>query len=808
MTQHWIDIKNSNAILIMGSNAAEHHPISFKWVLRAKDMGAKVIHVDPKFSRTSARSDHHVPLRSGTDIAFLGGMLRYILEKNLYFKEYVTEYTNASFILGADYDFKDGLFSGYDPVTRVYDRKKWDFVKDENGVSKRDKTLKDPRCVFQVMKKHYDRYTLDLVSQVTGVSKKNLLLVYDTFGATGKPDRAGTMMYALGWTQHTVGTQNIRLAAMIQLLLGNIGVAGGGINALRGEPNVQGSTDHAVLWDILPGYIPAPLATQATLADYNKSIMPKTSDPMSINWKANQPKYAVSLFKGWFGEAATPANDYGYAWTPKVEPGEQYASMFMFDRLYKKQIKGAFILGHNPAQSMPNSHKIRKSLQNLDWLVMGEVHLTETTDFWRGPGVDPKKINTEVFLLPCCHRGEKDGTTTNSGRWIMWHHKGIEPMGQSKSMGQIEVEIFHAVRDLYKKDGGVFPEPILNLDLDRVYDAEKTARKINGWFTRDAEVNGRKFKKGDQVPSFAFLTDDGSTNSLCWIYTGSYPEAGKNLSKRRDHTQTPMQAKLGLFPNFSFAWPVNRRIIYNRASVDVNGKPFNPDLPVVLWDGSQWVGDVVDGGGPPMALKGGKYPFIMHTEGHAQLFGPGRVDGPLPEHYEPAETPLAKNPFGKQMSNPAIRWIASDMDKFAKNADPLYPIVLTTYSLTEHWCGGSDSRNTKVLLEAEPQQYIEMSHELAKEKGIKNGDVVEVESIRGKTQAVAMVTVRVVPFKIMGKTVHLVGMPFAFGWTTPGVGDATNRLTPTVGDPNTYIPEYKASLVNIRKAAKVTELER
>lgn len=808
MTQHWIDIKNSNAILIMGSNAAEHHPISFKWVLRAKDQGAKVIHVDPKFSRTSARCDHHVPLRSGTDIAFLGGMLRYILEKNLYQKQYVTEYTNASFILGDGYSFKDGLFSGYDEKTRVYDRKQWGFVKDEKGVSKRDKSLADPRCVFQVMKKHYDRYTLDLVSQVTGVSKKNLLMVYEAFGATGKPDKAGTMMYALGWTQHTVGVQNIRLAAMIQLLLGNIGVAGGGINALRGEPNVQGSTDHAVLWDILPGYIPAPLATQPTLDDYNKAITPKTNDPMSINWKVNQPKYAVSLFKGWFGEAGTKENGYGYEWTPKVEPGEEYASMFMFDRLYKKQIKGAFIYGHNPAQSMPNTHKIRKSLENLDWLVMGEVHLTETTDFWRGPGVDPKKVNTEVFLLPCSHRGEKAGTATNSGRWQMWHHKGYEPMGLSKSMGQIEVELFHAVRDLYKKDGGVFPEPVLNLDLDREYDPEKTAMKINGWFTRDAEVNGRKFKKGDQVPSFAFLTDDGATNCLCWIYSGSYPEAGKNLSKRRDHTQTPMQAKLGLYPNFSFAWPVNRRIIYNRASVDVNGKPFNPELPVVLWDGKGWVGDVVDGGGPPMAEPGGKYPFIMQTEGHAQLFGPGRVDGPLPEHYEPAETPLAKNPFGKQMSNPAIRWITSDMDKLAKNADPRFPIVLTTYSLTEHWLSGTDSRNTKILLEAEPQLYVEMSHELAKEKGIKNGDVVEVESIRGKVQAVAMVTVRVVPFKVMGKTVHLIGMPFAFGWTTPGVGDSTNRLTPTVGDPNVYIPEFKASLVNVRKAVKITEIER
>ena len=809
MTQHWIDIKNSNAVLIMGSNAAENHPISFKWVLRAKDQGATVIHVDPKFSRTSARCNFHVPLRSGTDIAFLGGMLRYILEKNLIQREYVAEYTNAGFILGKDYEFKDGLFSGYDPVKRVYDRKKWDFARDENGTPKRDKTLKDPRCVFQVMKKHYARYTLDMVSQVTGVSKANLLKVYDAFGATGKPDKAGTMMYALGWTQHTVGVQNIRLAAIIQLLLGNIGVAGGGVNALRGEPNVQGSTDHAVLWDILPGYLAPPLATQVTLEDYNKVLTPKSADPMSVNWWQNFPKYSVSLFKGWFGEAATPENGYGYDWTPKVEPGEQYSNMFMFDRMYKHQMRGAFFLGHNPAQSMPNTHKIRKALANLDWMVVGEVDHTETTDFWRGPDVDPAKVKTEVFLLPCSHRGEKGGTTTNSGRWQMWHHKGFEPAGTSKSMGQIEVELFHAVRDLYAKEGGAFPEPILKLDMDREYDPEKVAMKVNGWFTRDCTVNGKEFKKGDQVPNFTFLTADGSTTSLCWLYSGSYPEVGKNLTKRRDHTQTEMQAKLGLFPNFSWAWPVNRRIIYNRASVDVNGKPFNPALPVVLYEGdNKWVGDVVDGAGPPMAQPGGKDPFIMHTEGHAQIFGPGRVDGPLPEHYEPAETPLTVNPFSKQMNNPAIRWIESDMDQLAKHGDPRFPIVLTTYGVTEHWLSGTDSRNTKIILEAEPQLYLEMSHELAKEKGIANGDVVEIESIRGKVQAVAMVTIRVVPFKVMGKTVHLVGMPFAFGWTTPGVGDSTNRLTPTVGDPNTYIPEYKASLVNVRKAPKITELER
>ena len=805
MTQHWIDIKNANAVLIMGSNAAEHHPISFKWVLAAKDAGAPVFHVDPKFSRTSARCDLHVPLRSGTDIAFLGGMLNYILQTESHHKDYVVEYTNAAFIVGKDYAFKDGMFSGFDKATKRYDKKKWAFAKDDKGVPRRDPTLKDPRCVFQLLKTHYSRYTIDKVSAITGVSKDNLMTVWKAVAATGKPDKAATIMYALGWTQHSVGVQNIRLAAMIQLLLGNIGVAGGGINALRGEPNVQGSTDHAILWHILPGYLPVPSTAWPTLAEYNKANTPVTSDPKSANWWGNRPKYMASLLKSWFGDAATAENEFGYGWLPKVDPHVDYASLYIVDRMYKGHIKGGFVFGHNPAQSMPNTNKVRKALQNLDWLAVGEVHDTETASFWRQPGLDPKAIKTEVFLLPACQRGEKDGTTSNSGRWLMWHYKGCEPRGDSHSMGWMVVEIMKRVVDLYKKDGGAFPAPIVNLDWYPEYDADRVAKDINGHFTRDTKVGDKEYKKGDQVPSFVALTDDGATTSMNWLYTGCYGPAG-NLSQRRDHKQTPMQAKIGLFPNYSWAWPVNRRIIYNRASVDVNGKPFNPDKAVIAWEDGKWVGDVPDGGWPPMADPKGKYPFIMQAEGHGQLYGPGRMDGPFPEHYEPAETPVTSHPFSKQLNNPCMKVIESDMDRLAKPADPRFPIVLTTYSLTEHWCGGGDTRNTPPLLEAEPQLYVEMSHALAKEKGIKNGDPILVESLRGKVEAIAMVTVRMTPLTIKGKTVHLIGMPFCFGWTTPGVGDATNRLTVSVGDPNTTIPEYKACLVNVRKADKVTEL--
>jgi len=806
MTNHFTDIANADAVLIMGSNAAEHHPIAFKWVLKAKEKGAPVIHVDPKFSRTSARSTFHVPLRSGTDIAFMGGMVKYILENGLYFKDYVVDYTNAAFIVGEKFAFKDGMFSGYNAEKKTYDKSTWAFEKDANGVPKRDATLQHPRCVYQLLRQHYSRYDLDKVSETTGVTKENLLKVYQAFSATGKPDKAGTILYALGWTQHSVGVQNIRLSAIIQLLLGNIGVAGGGINALRGEPNVQGSTDHAILYHILPGYHAMPHAGWPTLADYLKANTPVTKDPLSANWWGNRPKYVVSLLKSWFGDNGTEANGFGYDFLPKLEPGEDYSYIFLFDRMYKGKVKGGFVYGTNPAQSAPNTHKVRASLDKLDWLVVGELHHTETSEFWHRPGVDPKKIKTEVFLLPSAQRGEKDGTVSNSGRWHMWHYKAAEPLGESRPMGAMAVDIMNAVRALYAKEGGAFPDPILKLDWPKAYEPEALAKRINGLFTRDTKIGDKEYKKGQLVPGFANLQADGSTSSYNWLYCGGYTETEGNLSKRRDLTQTPMQAAISLYPKFSWAWPVNRRVLYNRASVDKNGKPFNPAKAVIAWDGSKWVGDVPDGPWPPLATGKGKYPFIMTTEGHAQLFGPGREDGPLPEHYEPAETPVKTHAFSRQLNNPCMKVATSEMDKLAAPADPRFPIVLTTYSMTEHWCGGGDTRNTPALLEAEPQLYVEMSPQLAEEKGIKNGDVVVVESIRGKVEAVAMVTVRLRPFVVQGKVVHEIGMPFCFGWTTPKCGDATNRLTPSVGDPNTTIPEYKACLVNIAKAKKVTEL--
>lgn len=807
MTNHWIDIKNADVVLIIGSNAAEHHPVSFKWIMRAKDNGAALIHVDPKFSRTSARCDYHVPLRSGTDIAFLGGMVNYILESNSYFHDYVVNYTNASFIVGKGYDFKDGLFSGYDAKARKYDQSKWGFEKGPDGAPLRDATLKHERCVFNLMKKHYSRYTLKNVSDITGVSEENLLKVYKQFSATGKPDKAGTILYALGWTQHTVGVQNIRCSTLVQLLLGNIGVAGGGINALRGEPNVQGSTDHALLYHVLPGYIGLPLAPWQTLAQFNKANTPVTKIPNSANWWGNRPKYFASLLKGWFGEEAKPENDFCYGLLPKGEPGADYSYMYVMDKMYHGKIKGGFVFGVNPMNSFPNTNKMRKALDNLDWMVCAELHNSETTDNWHRPGVDPKKMKTEVFLLPSAHRVEKAGTISNSGRWLLWFDKAVEPAGEARNFADMFVPLINKLREMYKAEGGKLPEALLKLNWPEKYDPEEWTRRINGFFWADTKIGNRLYKKGDLVPAFGNLQADGTTSSLNWLYTGSYTEEEGNKSKRRDPTQTPMQAAIGLYPNWSWCWPVNRRILYNRASVDLNGKPYNPKKAVIAWDGKKWVGDVPDGPWAPQAdTKNGKLAYIMTTDGYAQLYGPGRLDGPFPEHYEPAETPVAQHPFSKQLSSPVYKFHTSDMDKLAKAADPKYPIVLTTYSMTEHWCGGGETRNVPNLLEAEPQLYVEMSPELAKEKGIANGDGVIVESARGKVEAIAMVTVRIRPFKVMGKTVHLIGMPFAYGWTTPKCGDSTNRLTIVACDPNTTIPEAKACCVNIRKADKLTEI--
>jgi len=814
MTNHWIDIRNSDVILVMGSNAAENHPISFKWVMKAVENGATLLSVDPRFTRTSSKAHVFTRLRSGTDIAFLGGMIKYILDNDLIQKEYVAEYTNASFLIDKGFDFRDGLFSGYDPEKRKYDKSTWKYQVDEDGIPKQDKTLQHPRCVYQLLKKHYSRYNEDLVSSITGTPKDDLLKIYKIYSATGKPDKAGTIMYAMGWTQHTVGTQNIRTMAMIQLLLGNIGVAGGGVNALRGESNVQGSTDHCLLFHILPGYLKTPTASLPTLEAYNKKFTPKTNDPKSANWWGNYPKYSVSLLKAFFGKNATKENDFGYSWLPKLDDGQNASWLMLFDQMSEGKFSGFFAWGQNPACSGSNAGKVRKSLEKLDWMVNVNLFPNETGWFWKGPGKDPSKIKTEVFVLPCAAFYEKEGSLTNSGRWSQWRYKAINPPGEAKPDAEIMTELYYKVRELYEKEGGAFPEPILNLTWDYGpkgpdgkllhLNVHEIAREINGYFLEDVDFPKKKksFKKGQLVPSFAYLKDDGSTSSGNWLYCNSYTEKG-NMAARRNNKDNP--EGIGLYPNWSWCWPVNRRIIYNRASVNPKGVPWAMKKPVIFWNGKKWVGDVPDGGWAP----GTKHPFIMKPEGHGRIFGMGRADGPFPEHYEPLECPVAKNAMSSQRINPTVKLLSKsgaaegEGGDLYLTCDVRFPIVCTTYRVSEHWQTGVMTRWTPWQLELEPQLFVEMSKELAKDKGIENGEKVKVKSVRGEVIAVAMVTERFKPFKIGDLIVHEVGLPWHYGWLYPDDGgDSANLLTPTIGDANTMIPETKAFMVNVEKIGK------
>ena len=819
MTNHWIDIKNSDVILIMGSNAAENHPVSFRWVTEARvNNNATLISVDPRFTRTSSKADIYAPLRSGTDIAFLGGMLNYILQNDLIHTEYVVEYTNGAYLVDEAFDFDaaTGLFTGYDGAARKYDTSTWNFQTDAGGVILRDKTLTDPRCVYQLLKAHYARYDVNTVSEITGTPVEKLQEVYEAYVQNSyEPGKAGTIMYAMGWTQHTVGAQNIRAMSIIQLLLGNIGVAGGGVNALRGESNVQGSTDHCLLYHIWPGYLKSSEETETTLAEYNDRWTPTArptpaGEPLSASWWGNYPKYSVSFLKSMYGAVATAANGFAYEWLPKRDTGGNYAWQCMFDAMYRqeagKEIKGFFAWGQNPANSSANVNKVRRALAKLDWLVCVNIYPTETAEFWHGPGMDPASVGTEVFQLPCAASVEKEGSVTNSGRWAQWRYAAVAPPGEAMPDAEIMNELFLAVQALYAAEGGAFPEPINNLKWD-YFDGPDVpsvmiAKEINGYFLEDTADGAA----GTLVPSFSKLKDDGSTSSGNWLYCASYTEAGNMMARRTRET-----SGIGLNPEWAWCWPVNRRIVYNRASVDLTGQPYDTEHPVITWDGSGWVGDVPDGGWPPMDQgEASRLPFIMQPDGVGKAFanpsGAVTNDGPVPEHYEPIESPLAASPMGHtQRENPATLFCTSDLDLLATPGGSDYPIVCSTYRVTEHWQTGVMTRWIPWLNELQPEMFVEMSEELAAEKGITNGEHVLVRSIRGEVRAVAIVTKRFKPFTIQGGTVHQVGIPWCFGWVAPNPdpnrATSGNLLTPNVGDPNTRIPESKAFMVDVVKEA-------
>jgi formate dehydrogenase major subunit len=801
MTNHWNDIANSDCIIAIGSNPAENHPAAFGWITEAKERGAKFISVDPRFTRTSSKADIYAPLRSGTDIAFINGMIKYVLDDidrnpGNYNMTYITEYTNAAYLINSKFKGPaelEGLFSGYagshnetDGGKRKYDKSSWQYQVDANGIPKKDKTLKNKNCAFQIMKGHFARYTPTMVNSICGTPEDTFLEICRTYAATGQVGKAGTILYAMGTTQHTYGAQNIRSYCILQLLLGNIGITGGGINAMRGESNVQGSTDHCLLFHILPGYLKVPINSDTSLAKYLERSTPKSNDPNSANWWQHTPKYVVSLLKAWYGNAAYKGNQFGFHYLPKIEAGKNYSHISLFEAMDKDVIKGLMVWGQNPAVGGPDANLERRAMDKLDWMVVADIWHTETANHWKRPGVNPADIKTEVFLLPALSSYEKEGSITNSGRWSQWRYKAVDGPGEAEEDLWMLNWITLKLKELYAKEAGPNAEAITQLawNYGDPPDVHAVAKEINGY----------DLTTGKLLPSFGKLKDDGTTMSGNWLYCASYTEEG-NMAARRDPTPGPFN--VGLHPKWAWCWPVNRRILYNRASVDLNGVPWDKEHPVVWWKDGKWVGDVPDGGWPPIAVdpEKTKWPFIMKPEGHARVFGAGMAEGPLPEHYEPWEAPI-DNPMSKQQNNPAFKiWRPEE-----QGTPDRFPIVCSTYRLCEHWQGGQMTRNCSWLVEMQPEPFVEMSEELAAEKGIANGDKVIVESARGQVNVVALVTKRFKPFQMNGRKVHQVGVVWHWGYIGLSTGDSANVLTPHVGDANTMIPEYKAFLVNVRKA--------
>lgn len=798
MTNSWTDIKNSDLVLIMGGNAAEAHPCGFKWVVEAmQQRKAKLVVVDPRFTRSAAVADYYAPIRVGTDIAFLGGVINYLLSNSKIHLDYVKLNTDATFLVKPDYKFDNGFFSGYDEAKRSYNKASWGYQLGEDGFVKVDDSLQDPLCVYNQMKTHYARYTPEMVSKITGTPKEQFQKVCELIATTSVPDKVMTICYALGWTQHSVGSQNIRTMALIQLLLGNMGRPGGGINALRGHANVQGITDMCAYSEVLSGYISAPTEADVDRETYLKTRTGKPLRPNQMAFTQNFPKWHTSLMKAYYGNAATKENDFAYDWLPKRDGA--YDVLAIFERMHQGKVNGFLVQGFNPLAAVPNKKKLSGALAKLKYLVVMDPLETETGEFWKNFGplndVDPAQIKTEVFRLPTSCFAEETGSFTNSSRVISWKEKAVDPPGEAKPDSEIVARLFQKLRGMYAAEGGTLPEPIAALTWPyinaNVPSSAELLREISGKALADlyppppasaaaAAAPGAKpaavpaaapaapaappapiVKAGEQVPGFAVLRDDGTTACGNWIYAGCWSQAG-NLTARRD---TADPTGLGVFPNWGFSWPANRRILYNRASADKDGKPWDPSRKYLAWNGTSWAGgaDVPDMR-PDAAPDQGVGAFIMNPEGVARLHAIGMSEGPFPEHYEPFETPVGVNLMcpnnAKAVSNPAARVYKGDMEAFGKAAD--FPYAATTYRLTEHqhfWT--KHARSNAVV---QPAPFVEIGEELAKEKGIKHGDKVKVKSNRGEVIAACVVTKRMKGLDVNGKKVHHVGIPIHWGF--------------------------------------------
>jgi formate dehydrogenase major subunit len=855
MTNGWIDIKNTDMMLIMGGNPAENHPCGFKWAIEAKKTrNAKMIVVDPRFTRTAATSDLFCQIRVGADIAFLGGVIRYAIENNRIAHDYLVNYTNAAFIVKEGFKLpEDGLYSGFDAGTQTYDRSSWtyEYGNDSGGVVAAppaapvaarksvgmtlgqaavtptplpalppkvayDLTLQHPRCVFQLLKQQYSRYTPEMVERITGIPKDQFLKAADTYTSIrkdGDMKKVGTILYAVGWTQHSFGTQIIRTAAMLQLLLGNVGRAGGGVNALRGHSNIQGATDMGGVFDSLPGYLKVPNPTDTDLAVWLKRITPTASKPAiwdSFNYYSNTPKFAISYLKALFGDAATKENDFAFDYMPKVD--RNYSWTQIWDNMYRGSVKGLFAFGMNGVAIGPDSQKNIDALKKADWLVVGEIYPDETSEFWKSPGIsadEMKTINTTVYRLPCAGFAEKDGSMTNSARWLQWKNVAVPPPGQCRLDQDIIAQIFLKVRDLYQTQGGKFPDPILKLTWAYT-NAQHPAlgellKELNGKALADLTDPKTQvtIKKGQQLPGFAWLKDDGSTSCGNWIYSGSWTEAGNQTLRRG--TEDP--SGQGIYQNWAWSWPANRRVLYNRASCDPSGKPWDATRKQVWWNESaqSWAGNDVPDFKPDSDPKDHMGPFIMNPEGIGRIFAPlgAFADGPFPEHYEPIESPVPNALHPNQQNNPVVKKLKTPADKYSTPGDA-FNIVCTTYRLTEHYHYWT--KNNPMNVQLIPEAFVEIPVELAAELGIKGNDKVKVTSARSYYIAKAFVTKRIKPMTIDGKKVYQIGIPIHQGYRgiqedeNRNARTLLNRLSPTVVDPNAYTPEFKGFMVKLEKA--------
>lgn len=803
---------NADCIVIQGSNMAECHPVGFQWVTEAKARGARIIHVDPRFTRTTAIADKHVPLRAGSDIVLLGAIINRLLQDGSYFEEYVRHYTNAPNLISENYldaEDLDGLFSGYDPETNSYDNSTWGYQTDEQGCAFRDPSMQDPRCVLQILKRHYARYTREMVHENCGIKPEDFDYLLDSVVSNSGRERTTCFAYAVGWTQHSLGAQFIRTATIIQLLLGNMGRPGGGIMALRGHATIQGSTDIPTLFNLLPGYLPMPSAgVHDTLDEFVQAV--GTPETHKGYW-ANSRNYMVSLLKAFWGDAATEENDFAYDYLPRINGAHgTYQTQV---RMLNDGVDGYFILGQNPAVGSANGRQQRMAMSHLKWMVVRDFSLIETATWWKdGPEIETgelatEDIETEMFFLPAANHTEKAGTFTQTQRLVQWRHKAVNPPGDAQSELEFFYELGKRIRERVKDSTDPRDRPLLDLTWDYPVDdegevvPESVLKEINGFYTSGEHA-------GEPVENFNQYAADGSTAGGCWIYAGVYA-GGENMAARR----TPRTQEDDATREWAWAWPANRKLLYNRASAEPEGKPWSERKKLVWWDAEQgrWVGnDVPDFpvtldpahrsdkafGGP--AELDGDDAFIMQADGKGWLFAPsGMVDGPLPTHYEPQESTV-HNPLYAQQNNPLRKVMRREDNLQAPGAgypgSEVYPYVFTTYRLTEHHTAGGMSRWLPYLSELQPEMFCEVSPELAEEVGLEPYGWATLISPRAAIEARVIVTKRMTPLTVGGKRIHQIGLPYHWGVGGTGAyvqGDSANDLVGVTMDPNVFIQNGK-----------------